>query len=127
MDIVQFRLDFPEFTDTIRYPNAQITLWSAVAAKQVRSTVWGDLFNTGVQLYTAHCIALASQNVKAGTVGGMPGTGGGVPNTKTVGSVTVGYDSVSTAEKDAGWWNLTNYGKQFIHLARIFGAGCVQL
>lgn len=127
MDITQFRLDFPEFTDTVRYPSAQITFWATVAEQQVVATIWGNLYTQGVKLYVAHCITLAAQDVKAGSTGGMPGTSGGVPNNKTVGSVSVGYDSTATSEKDAGWWNLTNYGKQFIHLTRIFGAGCIQL
>lgn len=127
MDIVQFRLDFPEFTDTQRYPDSQITLWSTVAEKQVNEAVWGELTFTGVELYTAHCITLSAQNSRAGQTGGMPGTSGGIANNKTVGSVSVGYDSTVTSEEGAGWWNLTNYGKQYYHLLQLFGMGCIQL
>lgn len=85
------------------------------------------MWEQGVKLYVAHEITLAAQNQKAAATGGSPGQSGGIANSKTVGSVSVGYDTTSTAEKDAGWWNLTNYGKQFIRLARIFGAGAIQL
>lgn len=81
----------------------------------------------GVNLYVAHELAVNAQNAKIAKAGGTPGTMGGVPNTKTVGSATVGYDSQATSEKDAGYWNLSTYGKQFIRLARIFGAGAIQL
>lgn len=94
---------------------------------QVRARVWKSQYLLGVSLYTAHQITLAAQNVNTANFGGTPGTFGGIANTKTVGSATVGYDSNTTTEKDAGFWNLTNYGKQYIHLAKIFGAGCVQL
>ncbi|MBX9696911.1 MAG: DUF4054 domain-containing protein [Alphaproteobacteria bacterium] len=46
---------------------------------------------------------------------------------KSVGGVSVGYDSTAQSEKDAGWWNRTTYGQQFIRLVRIFGAGAIQL
>ena len=126
-DIGLFRRNFPEFADTVAYPDSQIEFWTGLAELQVRSCIWKRAWVTGMSLYIAHEITLASQNVKLSTSGGMPGTTAGVANNKTVGSVTVGYDSQSTSEKDAGYWNLTNYGKQFIRLARIFGAGAIQL
>lgn len=127
LDIPTFRAEFPEFSDTTVYPNAQITFWAGVAEKQVNRQVWCDEWTVGVSLYVAHEITLAAQNKKAAAVGGVPGTSGGIANSKTVGSVSVGYDSSTTTEKDAGYWNLTNYGKQLIRLARLFGAGCIQL
>lgn len=127
MDVVAFRSAFPEFADTTTYPTAMVNVWAGLAEKLVLSCVWGTCHTLGVQLYVAHELVLAGQNAKAGANGGAPGTFGGVANTKTVGSVSVGYDSTSTAEKDAGYWNLTNYGRQFIRLARIFGAAALQL
>ncbi len=127
MDIPKFRTEFPEFKDSSVYTTPEIQFWADLAELQVLESVWKRARATGVKLYVAHEITLSAQNQKAAAVGGVPGTMGGIPNTKTVGSVTVGYDSTATSEKDAGWWNLTNYGKQFIRLARIFGAGCIQL
>jgi hypothetical protein len=127
MDIPQFRTNFPEFSDTVVYPTSLISFWASIAETQVSLNAWTTMWANGVALYVAHEITLAAQNHKSGQIGGMPGINGGVPNNKTVGSVSVGYDSATTSEKDAGYWNLTNYGRQFIRLARIFGAGCVQL
>lgn len=127
LDIAAFRKSFPEFSDTSRYPDTQITFWGNLAELQVNQNRWGTAWSTGVQLYVAHEITLAAQNAKAGAIGGVPGGQSGPVNTKTVGSVTVGYDTTVAAEKDAGYWNLTSYGKQFIRLARIFGAGVTQL
>lgn len=127
MDIPGFRASFPEFADTAVYPDPMILVWSTLAEAQVLECVWKTVQPLGVQLYTAHELTLAAQNVRIAAFGGIPGTSGGIANTKTVGSVTVGYDSVTTGEKDAGYWNLSNYGKQFIRLARIFGAGAIQL
>lgn len=127
MDVGLFRTEFPEFADTTVYPTTQINFWASIAELQVRLIVWKDMRANGVKLYVAHEITLAAQNAKAGKQGGVPGVSGGIANNKTVGSVSVGYDSQSNSEKDAGYWNLTNYGKQFIRLARIFGAGAIQL
>lgn len=126
-DVGAFRTNFPEFADPVAYPSAMINFWAGLAGKLVRPCVWKDCWNEGISLYVAHEITLEAQSKKAAGAGGVPGTSGGIANSKTVGSVTVGYDTTSTAEKDAGWWNLTNYGKQFIRLARIFGAGVIQL
>jgi hypothetical protein len=122
-----FRANFPEFADLTAYPNSQLDFWASVAEKMVVKCVWDDMYENGVMLYVAHELVLARQNVQAAAVGGLPGQGGGIASSKTVGSVSVNYDPNSTTEKNAGWWNLTNYGKQFYRLTQIFGAGCIQL
>lgn len=127
MDIGVFRSAFPEFADTTKYPNESITFWATIAETQVRKQAWCKLWTQGVMLYVAHEMVLANQNVKAAQVGGSPGQQGGIAQSKTVGSMSVTYDSANSSEKDAGWWNLTTYGKQFIHLARIVGARAIQL
>lgn len=126
-DISAFRKQFPEFADTVKYPSPMIEMWSAFATAQVNQNVWGTQYTMGVSLYTAHEIVLAAQNADASKVGGSPGQQGGIAQTKTIGSVTVGYDAQTSNEKDAAYWNLTTYGKQFIRLCRIFGAGAIQL
>jgi len=127
MNISQFRQAFPEFADSCKYSTTQITFWATIAEQQTVENVWKDMWTFGVQLYVAHEITMANQNAKTATAGGTPGTFGGIANNKSVGQASIGFDSASNSEKDAGWWNLTNYGKQYIRLARMFGAGCVQL
>lgn len=126
-DVGKFRTSFPEFNDKSAYPDTQIAFWVTLGSKLILPCVWTTCWTEGMSLYIAHEITLAAQNAKLGAAGGMPGTTGGVPSSKSVGSVSVGYDSQATSEKDAGYWNLTNYGKQFIRLVRIFGAGAIQL
>lgn len=127
MVIADFRTGFPEFANDVIYPDSLINFWAAVAEKMVVECVWQDMYTTGVQLYVAHEITLAKQNQQQAATGGLPGQGGGIASSKTVGSVSVTYDPNSTTEKNAGWWNMTNYGKQFYRLTQIFGAGCIQL
>lgn len=122
-----FRIAFPEFSSTSLYPDQLIAFWSGIATQMVLPNIWTTMWQQGVSLYVAHELTLAGQNVKAAQVGGTPGQQGGIANNKTVGGVTVGYDSQSNSEKDAGYWNLTNYGKQFFRLMKIFGTRAVQL
>lgn len=125
--IAAFRDAFPEFADTAKYSDGMITFWSTFATAQVNRNRWRSQTLMGISLYTAHEITLAAQNQKAGVIGGTPGQQLGPANSKTVGSVTASYDASTTTEKDAGYWNLTTYGKQFFRLSRIFGAGGAQL
>lgn len=127
MDVSAFRVAFPEFSDADAYSTPQITFWSGVAEKLVNQDVWDDMYTTGVFLLTAHEITLAKQNSNSAAVGGVPGGTSGQQSSKSVGDVSVSYDTQSSAEKDAGYYNMTVYGKQFFHLTRLFGAGALQL
>lgn len=126
-DLAGFRTAFPEFGDTVKYPDALIQFWAGLAQTLVRPSIWGNHWLQGVSFYVAHELTIAGQNAKAGASGGVPGGASGSIASKAVGSVSVSFDATSSAEKDAGWWNGTNYGKQFIRLARIFGSGVIQL
>lgn len=122
-----FRETFPEFSSVEKYPDSLISGWAAFATAMVNPRAWKNQTAMGINLYVAHEITLEAQSIAASKIGGTPGGQAGVVNTKTVGSVTVGYDVQATSEKNAGWWNLTTYGKQFYRLLRIFGSGVVQL
>lgn len=126
-DIEKFRVNFPEFNNAEKYPTTLIQFWTDLAVLQVRECIWKRAWNNGVSLYVAHELVLATQNEQASRLGGSPGQQGGIANTKTVGSATIGFDTATSTEKDGGYWNLTTYGKQFLRLARIFGAGAIQL
>lgn len=127
MNVAQFRTDFPEFADAARYTPTMINFWSGIGEKVISSDRWGELFNQGLELFTAHNIVLAAGNKGAAAAGSIPGQAGGVVQHKQVGSVNVNYDTASAMELDAGHWNQTTYGRQYIRLARLIGQGCVQL
>lgn len=126
MDIALFRQNFPEFTEAL-YPDLMVTFWSNFGERMVLEKRWGEEKPTGVQLFTAHHLVLAKANVDSSAVGGLPGQTTGPTASKTVGSASISYDTTSTLEEKAGHWNMTSYGKQFIHLARMFGAGAYQI
>ena len=126
MDIPAFRSAFPEFSDDTKYPDAMIQLWSDHATCLIVSDRWGCALQMGVFLMTAHFIVIAAGNAKAGEAGATPG-GGGAITSKSVGSASVSYDTSNSLEEGGGHWNQTIYGRQFLNMARLIGAGCNQL
>lgn len=128
-DKAAFRAAFPEFADTARYPDAMLDFWSGIGERLMfpQQHRWDTVYDYGLQLFVAHNITIASQNVKAGAAGGVPGGVSGPTTSKAVGSVSVSYDAASSIEPNAGHWNLTTYGKMLIHLARMIGAGGIQV
>jgi len=127
MDKAAFRINFPEFANTATYPDGQLDLWATVAESLLPQDMWQDNYTLATNLYVAHELVIAQQNLRLASNGGPPGTFGGVAQSKAVGAVNVTYDSVGTSNKDASFWNLTVYGKQLYRLMLLFGAGSVQL
>lgn len=126
-DVKAFRTALPEFADTAIYPDPMVQLWGDFATSMVNARRWGNQASMGIRLYTAHWVTIEGKNLEAASMGGTPGQTSGPINSKTVGPVTVAYDTQAAVEADAGSWNLTTYGKQFIRLARLFGAGVIQV
>lgn len=115
----QFRLDFPEFGDTTRYPDALVTFWLNFAVTMLTPTAarWDTVFNMGVELMTAHQVTLAK---RAGALAAPQAS-------KAVDKVSVSYDTSAVTLENGGHWNGTSYGVQFLQLARMIGAGGIQL
>lgn len=114
MNANAFRDTFPEFDcDTT---DAAIGFWSGIAEATVDADRWGDTYDAGVMLLTAHYLQLEKNG----------GGDAGVIASKAVGAVNVSFDN-STTLKNGGDYLRTSYGKRFANLARLFGAGAVQL
>ncbi|TJZ75585.1 DUF4054 domain-containing protein [Chitiniphilus eburneus] len=127
MDAQQFRTDFPEFANTSTYPTATVDFWLSLAEKMLPPDRWCDLWGHGLELFTAHHLALGAANQRAAAVGGIPGQVKGPATSKAVDKVSAGYDSGAVTLTDGGFWNLTTYGIEFLQLARMVGAGGIQL
>lgn len=123
-----FREHFPEFADASAYPDVTVSYWLGIGVRMLRPDRWVDLLDHGLELFTAHHIAIARQAFRAATAGGTPGANAGVVTSKTVDKVSVSYDAGSTTlDAGAGHWNATTYGVQFLQLARMAGSGGWQL
>lgn len=123
----QFRADFPEFADATKYSDASIDFQLIIATSLVNSCRWGVLTDQGIELCAAHFLVLARRDEATAEVGGIPGQVTGPQSSKAVDKVSTSYDTGAATIDDAGMWNLTTYGVRFLTLARMMGAGGMQL
>lgn len=123
----KFRNDFSEFTDTTAYPDSLIRFWMGVASIFLNRSRWCDALCIGAELYVAHMIVLEKKDVDAASAGGWPGISKGAINSEAAGQVTVSYDTAVTLDETGGHWNLTVYGSRFLRMAKMFGAGPIQV
>jgi len=86
-----------------------------------------ELTNLGIELITAHQLVLSARDQLAASVGGIPGEVKGPTTSKSVDKVSVGYDASAVTLDDAGFWAMSAYGLRFLTLARMMGAGGLQL
>jgi hypothetical protein len=116
----QFRALFTAFTDPTTYPDAMIQGWLDLAP--LDPYIWGARYPLGQGLWTAHELAKYGPGGLAAT-GGASGIGG-IMQSKSVGPVSVSYDTgIGTEGELAGQYNLTIYGRQFWSMAKLLGIG----
>ncbi|HAT1603038.1 TPA: DUF4054 domain-containing protein [Raoultella ornithinolytica] len=124
----QFCTDFPEFSDTTRYPDAAVTFYLGQADVILNQDVLGDQFVYLAELFVAHYTELRGRAIATAAVGGGVNTaGGGVLTSKSVDKVSASYDVSGIINPDAGFWNNTAYGREFFWWWSMFGAGGRQL
>lgn len=126
--VASFGESYPEFF-TGPNPASAVAAddWIAFAKLMLNADRWGDALDMGVSLYVAHNLALQMTAARAGANGAAPGASSGPVASKSVDKVSVSYDTGAATLTDAGAWNLTTYGVRFLQLARMFGAGGIQL
>jgi polyisoprenoid-binding protein YceI len=121
------RSTFPEFASTTDYPDAQVQIWIDMAGTMLSVDRWDTMIDMGTMLFTAHYLTIGSQDQKSAAAGGAPGKVSGPMTSKAVDKVSASYDTSVTTYQDAGFWNMTSYGIRFWQMARMVGAGGIQL
>ena len=127
VDTCEFKKVFPEFVDDEKYSPSQIEYWGSIADLRLNADRWGDLITHGKYLFIAHNIALSAQAVAAANKGASVLQSTGLISSKSVGDVSISYDTGASNEENGGNYNLTRYGKELLRLARIVGIGGAQL
>lgn len=127
MTPAEFRAILPEFSCTSSYPDTQIQFWIDFAGVMVNAERWDTLVDQGTAYLTAHHLAISKRDQAAAEGGGIPGAVNGVVTAKSVDKVSVSYDASTVTLADAGFWNMSSYGIRFVQLARMVGAGGVQM
>jgi hypothetical protein len=123
----QLRSDFPEFANTTIYPDSLVNMWLTVANSLVNASRWAELTNLGLELVTCHHLAMSAQDQAVAAVGGVPGEVKGPTSAKSVDKVSASYDTAAVSLADQGFWGMSKYGIRFLSLARMIGAGGLQI
>ena len=126
LTVDRFRADFPELSDATAYPDALIESGLTLAPAYVDEQRWADLAVIGAEFVAAHFVVLAKRR-QVQAAAGIPGEVKGIQTSKSVADVSAGYDVGSFVFTGAGLWNQTTYGLEYQRMARIFGAGGIQL
>lgn len=122
VDAAKFRTDFAEFSDITQYPDSVITFWLGVGVNLLPADRWDTMLDFGLELFTAHHVVISSRESN-----GTPGAVTGPHSAEAVDKVSYSTDTQSVALTDGGFWNMTSYGIQFLQLARLIGAGGIQV
>lgn len=123
MNIELFRGHFPVFVDPTCYPDTEIEFWASLAEKLHDRGRWGELLETGIELFVAHHLAVES----ASRGQQIPGQIVGPVTSASVDKVSYSRDASSATDPKNGHWNLTTYGLRWRQLARMIGAGPVMV
>lgn len=114
---------FPEFGQAAQYPPGQIAFWLAQAYQQLNSNRFGQQLDLAAMLFTAHNLSLSARAQAAANVGAPPGGVVAPVSSKSVGAVSINYDTDATNAEGAGSWNATQYGQRLYSMMRAFGGG----
>jgi hypothetical protein len=118
----QFRIDYPEFSDNVAYPDSAVTYFLNLAYALLNGDRWGAQLDIGAELFVAHNLAIEKRAQLEAANGEVPGTTTGPVASKSVDKVSISFDVGSAVQANAGHWNLTIYGTRFARLIRLFGA-----
>lgn len=114
------------FTAFAGIPTPTVDFWISLGAKLTSLDRWGDVWSYGVMLFAAHNLGMEANAASGGAAGGA-GAIVGPLTSASVDKVSYSRDGGSAMLPDAGHWNLTTYGLRYIQLAKMFGAGPVQV
>lgn len=125
--VSSFRGAFPVFGDASKYTSTEISFWLDLASKLVSQERWSTLYDAGVQLFVAHNLAIDAGATLNAKLGKAPGQVEGAVTSGSVDKVSYSRDPGSAMDPSNGHWNLTTFGLRYIRLARMLGAGPVQV
>lgn len=115
--LARFTAMFPEF-ESAGYSCSRIGAALDTAFAAIGEKRFGKQTEYGRFLYAAHFLSVMG----SGTRGDGTASGGAVGAIagKSVGGASVSYDTGSTSDSEAGWFNATMYGKALWHLYKSY-------
>jgi len=113
---------FTEFSDSQKFPQVGIDFWIGQAPTQLNLPLFGQQADLATMLYVAHNLVLSAQNARAAQRG-IPGAQISPVQSKTIGEISVAYDTKATTIEGAGAWNATSYGQRLYTMMKAVGIG----
>ena len=108
-------------------PEVVLQAFVTLASASVQQVRWLDSWSIGMALFIAHFATLYLQSfVPAGSTAKLivsAGLSKGVQVSKSVGDVSVSYQSIVSDLNGWAAWNLTAFGQQFATMGRLVGMG----
>ncbi|WP_449411083.1 DUF4054 domain-containing protein [Methylobacterium komagatae] len=123
--LASFRKAFPEFS-AAQYPDGTVTYNLGLAARLLDEVRWGELYDDGIMLVTAHNLVVSAGSA-AGGGGKVSGAPIGIVASRSVGSVSKTVDTSIGLQDGAGLYGATSYGRRYYQLLNMIGAGGIQL
>lgn len=121
-----FRITFPDWTPALA-SDASIEFWLMAASCLLNPVRWKNTLGLATYLFVQHNLALEALANDASKAGAIPGLATGPLSSEQADKVSASYDSAATSITDGGPWNYTTYGQRLLWLARLFGAGPLQV
>ena len=96
------RIALPEFASTTLYPDLVVVYWIAVGSQQLNASLFGNSYSLALRLFAAHNVVLAAQAARLATAGTIVGGPDSMVASKSVGNVSVSYDTRDSSIAGAG-------------------------
>jgi hypothetical protein len=109
-----FLSTYPEFNQP-KYTDHALQIWFDVALSLVSQKRWGNIYQTGIYLATAHFLALNVTDTRSSV--------NGLLTNNNVDGVNYTKDVSSVVNADPTQFNQTKYGVLYYQLALIRGSG----
>lgn len=112
--VAEFRLAFPEFDSTTKYPNAYIERFITQATMYISTQsgiIRDDVRKLAIEYMVGHLITLSAVDGQGNAQG--DGNSGGVLTSASIESVSVAFQGVIAKDAFEQWIQSTPYGKMY--------------
>lgn len=112
VNISEFRIRFPEFSDNTEYPNSRVQLFLNDSAEDIGTNEarWGGKYDRAQSYLTAHLLSCATKTELGDTAANV-----GAVQSKSAGGVSVSKAIASKNRSDKDdFYMSTSYGQQFL-------------
>ena len=122
----QFFSFFSFFNNPQYYPPAIVETYLKLALNFVPADRWGETWAYGVSLVCAHLLTIYRMSMNDIAKGGSGNVVGVVTSVSAIG-VSKGINVDIGSIENGGFWNTTQFGRQYLTFVRLFGFGVKQL